>query len=79
MEGYTDGKRHGFGKYTYANGDVHEGEFGKYTFANGDVYEGEYTDGKRARQREVHVCEWSCLGGSLGGWRKGAAVSSGAP
>eukprot|EP00808_Paulinella_micropora_P002615 g83051.t1 len=44
------GQAHGFGKNTYANGDVYEGEWqagkmhgtGKYTFASGDVYEGEW-------------------------------------
>ena len=48
-----NGKMHGRGKYTYASGDVYEGEFkddkrngrGKYTYASGDVYEGEYKDG----------------------------------
>merc|ERR1711998_604068 len=53
------GKRNGYGKYTYASGDVYVGEYkdgkfhGKCTFTfnsgsyNGDVYVGEYKDGKK--------------------------------
>jgi len=43
--GWKESKKHGEGKYTHSNGDVHEGEWkederhgeGKYTFANGEV------------------------------------------
>ena len=46
---------HGKGKFTYANGNVYEGDYhndkrhgkGKYTLANGDVYEGNFQDDKR--------------------------------
>jgi hypothetical protein len=46
--------RTGKGKYTWSDGDVHEGDFvdgkrtgkGKYTFANGSVQEGDFVDGK---------------------------------
>ena len=43
---------HGYGKYTFSNGDYNEGEWrkgmfmegkGKYTLSNGDVYEGGLT------------------------------------
>jgi hypothetical protein len=52
---YKDGKYHGKGKYTYANGDVYEGEWkdgekhgkGRYTYAGGSAYEGEYKDDKK--------------------------------
>ena len=64
---FWDGKKHGFGKYTWANGDVYEGEwkdgtqghgFGKYTLAHGDVYEGEWKDLKQhGRGKYTHV-EW---------------------
>jgi hypothetical protein len=45
---FKDGKFHGHGKYTYADGDVYEGGYkhdfrhghGKYTYADGEVYEG---------------------------------------
>jgi len=44
----------GTGKYTWPDGEVHEGEFkdgmkhgrGKHTWPNGQVYEGEYKDNK---------------------------------
>ena len=58
VEGYigernVDGEMHGKGKYTYANGDVYEGDWeegymnsnGKFTYANGDVYEGYWEEG----------------------------------
>ena len=56
--GTRDGRRHGQGTYTFANGDVYIGEFrdgqrhgqGTYTFANGIVYVGEYRDDKRNGQ-----------------------------
>lgn len=48
----VEGKRSGFGKQTYANGDVYEGNwytgsrqgFGIYQFQNGDKYEGKWKD-----------------------------------
>lgn len=59
-EGYKgakseDGKRHGWGKGTYANGDIYEGDYendnfhgkGKFTFTNGNIYEGDWVNGKR--------------------------------
>ena len=49
-----EGKREGFGKYFYSNGEIYEGEFqnnlkngkGKYLFYNKDIYEGDYKNGK---------------------------------
>lgn len=46
-------KKHGFGKYTYSNGDVYIGDWennwwngqGRYKFANGRVFEGEFVFG----------------------------------
>ena len=46
---WVDGKKEGFGKYTYASGGVYEGDWagderrgeGKMTWASGDKYEGE--------------------------------------
>jgi len=48
-----EGKRHGRGKHTRANGTVYEGEYvngemsgqGRYTYPNGDVYEGQFERG----------------------------------
>ena len=54
-EGETqNGKRHGKGKYTWADGDVFDGNWvdgkrtgkGRITWSNGDTYEGEWKDGK---------------------------------
>ena len=53
---YRDGKRHGKGKCTYANGDIYEGEFmdgkkhgkGAHRYANGDVYLGGLLVGRLA-------------------------------
>ena len=53
--GVRNGKRHGKGKCTYADGRVYEGDFvdgkihgkGKYTYADGDVWEGDWVDGKQ--------------------------------
>ena len=53
--GVRNGKRHGKGKCTYADGRVYEGDFvdgkihgkGKSTYANGNVYEGDFVDGKK--------------------------------
>lgn len=47
-----------YGKMTYANGDIYEGEWkdsqknghGKYIWTDGDVYEGEWKDGMRNGQ-----------------------------
>ena len=46
---WKDGKHHGKGKMTYANGDVYDGEWedGKMTYADGVVYNGEWKDGKK--------------------------------
>jgi hypothetical protein len=59
-EGYEgnynkDGKRHGKGKYTYASGNVYEGEWkdgkkhgnGKCKYASGNVFEGEWKEDKK--------------------------------
>ena len=43
-----------YGKYTFANGDIYEGQWqdgkmhgqGKYTFVSGAIYEGQWRDGK---------------------------------
>lgn len=51
---YKDGKLHGNGVYTWADGDRYEGEFkegkkhgrGVYTWAHGRRYEGEFKDGE---------------------------------
>jgi hypothetical protein len=53
-QGNTDdnGLKHGYGKYTWANGDFYDGEYqndirngkGKLTLVNGNVYNGEYKD-----------------------------------
>ena len=48
-----EGKREGFGKYFYSNGEIYEGQFknnlkngkGKYLFFNKDIYEGDYKNG----------------------------------
>ena len=52
--GYRDGRMHGHGTYTWADGEGYEGGYrdgkehghGTYTWASGDLYEGEYRDGK---------------------------------
>ena len=49
------GEKHGQGKYTFATGDVYEGEWaegkmhgrGKYSYASGNVYEGEWAEEKK--------------------------------
>ena len=49
---FQHGKRHGYGKYFYADGGVYEGEWvngkmhgrGVYTFPNGNKYDGEWLD-----------------------------------
>ena len=59
-------KKRYYGKMTYANGNIYEGEWidglfdghGKYTWANGDVYEGEYKDDKRNGHGKWHLCQW---------------------
>ncbi len=55
---YKNGKWHGQGTHTWADGEKYVGEFrdgkrngqGTYTFASGDKYVGEYRDGKRNGQ-----------------------------
>ena len=50
---------HGKGTYTYASGNVYDGDFkdgtmhgkGTMTYADGGVYVGEYKDGKRVMVR----------------------------
>ena len=52
---FKDGKRDGFGTYTWANGDEYGGQFkdnkrdgvGVYTWANGNKYGGIWKDDKR--------------------------------
>ena len=52
---YLNGDRHGFGTYTYANGNKYSGEYkndrpngkGTITFSSGDKYIGEVKNGKR--------------------------------
>jgi len=54
----VNGKKSGWGKITYMNGDWFEGTFvddkrngqGVYYFASGNRYEGTYVDGKRNGQ-----------------------------
>ncbi len=50
----VNGKRHGKGKYTWANGDFYEGDYvdgvrtgyGRYQWKNGEYYEGEFFNNK---------------------------------
>ena len=50
-----DGKMHGWGTYTWANGNRYEGDWrddkrtgrGTFTWADGDRYEGDWRDGKK--------------------------------
>ena len=52
---FKDGKFHGKGTYTWANGDKYDGQWkddkmhgeGTETFAGGDKYVGQYKDGKK--------------------------------
>ena len=52
---FKDGKKDGFGTYTWANGDEYGGQFkddkrdgvGVYTYANGDKYGGIWKDDKK--------------------------------
>jgi len=62
------GERHGFGKWTCANGDVYEGQwindkkegYGTYTDADGHRYEGSFRDDKR----EGEWCSFGYFDGS---------------
>ena len=53
-EGWNDDKKHGQGKYTYANAEVYEGGYkddkkdgqGMYTYSNGQVYKGDWLNDK---------------------------------
>ena len=48
-----DGKRHGRGIYTWANGDIYNGTFienartgnGRMAYKNGDLYDGDWLNG----------------------------------
>lgn len=50
----TRGKMNGLGRYTYANGQIYEGNYvngvkegrGKLTYPNGFVYDGDFIGGK---------------------------------
>ena len=60
--GYRDGKKHGRGVQTWADGTRYEGDYvdgkkhgrGVYTWADGTRYEGDYVDGKK-HGRGVHT------------------------
>ena len=51
---FKEGKKHGFGTYTFHEGSKYEGEYkdgeyhgqGTFTFTDGSKYEGEWKDGK---------------------------------
>lgn len=57
------GKANGLGMYTYASGDVYQGEFkddrfhgqGTYRYANGFVFTGLYSDGEMQRGQWTSV------------------------
>jgi hypothetical protein len=61
--GFQDGRYHGKGTYTYANGAKYEGDFvddkmhgkGTYTYANGAKYEGDFVEGKK-RGKGTFTC-----------------------
>ena len=70
---WQDGKLHGQGTYTWADGDNYVGEFkggkqhgqGTYNYANGEKYVGEWQDGKKHGQGiytdvngDKYVGEW---------------------
>ena len=71
------GEREGRGKYTFADGDVYEGEYkngkkegrGKFTFASGDVYEGEYKNDKKEGRGKYTFADGRV--GHDGMWRDG--------
>ena len=73
--GRKNGKKHGLGKMTYANGNVYEGEWkdnkkhgkGKYTWRNGFHYEGEWNNGKRHGKGIMN----SRIGIYEGEWKEG--------
>ena len=57
VEIYEDDEKdtqHGYGKYTWADGSVYEGNwengaqhgYGKHTWVSGKIYEGEWRNGK---------------------------------
>jgi hypothetical protein len=54
-----DGIREGYGKMTYTNGDIFEGEWnlyrnkGKMTYTNGDVYEGTLLSNKKSGEGKM--------------------------
>tara|TARA_B110000211_G_C14014511_1_gene524743 strand:+ start:76 stop:1368 length:1293 start_codon:yes stop_codon:yes gene_type:complete len=64
---YKDGKRHGQGTYTWANGGKYVGEWldakkhgqGTYTWANGKKYVGEWLDAKEHGQGTVTYADGS--------------------
>ena len=74
-----DGKHHGQGIHTWANGDRYEGEwregkehgYGIYTWANGDRYEGEWHNDKHHGQGTY---TWADGDRYEGEWRNGRRV-----
>jgi hypothetical protein len=81
-EGETrNGKPHGKGKYTYANGDIYEGDFaynkyshegephgkGKMTFTNGDIYEGDFFDSRITGKGKYTYTDGSFYEGEVAG------------
>ena len=69
-----DGKRHGQGTYTYANGNKYEGQWeyglrhgqGTFTWASGSIYVGEYKDDKRHGQGTYN---WADGAKYVGEWK----------
>eukprot|EP01088_Endostelium_zonatum_P014244 TRINITY_DN3039_c0_g1_i1.p1 TRINITY_DN3039_c0_g1~~TRINITY_DN3039_c0_g1_i1.p1 ORF type:complete len:311 (+),score=76.24 TRINITY_DN3039_c0_g1_i1:321-1253(+) len=49
---FVEGKKHGYGVYTYADGSIYQGDFfndnfhgrGRYTYADGEMYEGDFVN-----------------------------------
>jgi len=56
---FSDGLRHGLGKFYYSNGSMYDGEWeknlkhgrGVFTFEDGEIYEGDFVHDRMVRQR----------------------------
>ncbi len=79
---YLDGKRHGQGTYTFADGGKYIGGWkdnkfhgqGTYTYSNGDKYVGEFKDDKRYGQGTY---TWASGSKYVGGWKDGKSHGQG--